>query len=122
MAEHNDVGKWGEQLARQYLEAQGYAILQCNYRCGKHEVDIIAYLEGVVVFVEVKTRKNNEYGEPEDFVLSAKQRAYIRMANDYVVKNNRDDEVRFDIIAITFSSSDYSLNHIPNAFSACDLN
>ena len=117
MAEHNDLGKVGEHLALEYLEKEGYAILETNWRYGKNEVDIIAYLEGIIVFVEVKTRTSTDYGNPEDAVDIKKQRIYIRMANHYVIKQNRSEEVRFDIISIVFNNlSDVQLTHIPNAF------
>ena len=66
MAQHNDIGKLGEELAQQHLVKQGFAILERNYRKGRYEVDIIAYKEGLMVFVEVKTRSNLDYGDPED--------------------------------------------------------
>lgn len=118
MAEHNDMGALGEQLARQYLEAHEYAILETNYRRGKYEVDIIAYMEGVIVFVEVKTRSSLDFGNPEDFVDRNKQRACIRLANYYVLQNHREEEVRFDIISVLVNTTGYQVNHIPNAFSA----
>lgn len=122
MAKHNDIGRIGESLAQQYLLDHGYAILKTNWRRGRYEVDIIAYLEGVIVFVEVKTRSNLDHGDPETFVNRDKQRAYVRMANSYVIKESREEEVRFDIIAIEISSTSFNINHIPNAFSAVDIN
>ncbi len=118
MAQHNDTGKLGENLAQRYLIQQGYAILETNHRKGKHEVDIIAYKEGLIVFAEVKTRSNTDYGDPQEFVDRQKQRAYIRMANNYVLQHNRDEEVRFDIIAVTINSTGYHINHLEDAFSA----
>ena len=121
MALHNDTGNIGELLARQYLEEKGYAIMKTNWRRGKNEVDIIAYMEGLIVFVEVKTRSRQDYGEPEEFVTIEKQRAYVRMADKYVVENNRTEEVRFDIIAIEKDGDDYRITHLENAFSAVGL-
>ena len=94
MAEHNDTGKRGEELARRHLEEQGFAIVETNWRRGKYEVDIIAYKEGLIVFAEVKTRSNLGFGNPEEFVDHEKQRAYVRMANAYVIKHQREEEVR----------------------------
>lgn len=118
MALHNDIGKLGENLAQQHLVKQGFAILETNYREGKYEVDIIAYKENLIVFAEVKTRSDMDYGNPEDFVDRRKQRAYIRMANNYVIQNNREEEVRFDIIAVAISSTGHQINHIEDAFNA----
>lgn len=121
MAEHNDTGRTGETLAQQHLVEQGFAILKTNWRKGKYEVDIIAYKEGLIVFAEVKTRSNTDYGDPEDFVTIDKQRAYIRMANAYVIEHQRQEEVRFDIISVKMTGTDYRLEHYENAFSAVEI-
>ena len=118
MARHNTTGNYGEQMACRYLKEHHYAILETNWRKGRHEADIIAYMEGVIVFVEVKTRSGREYGDPESFVDRAKQRSYIFLANSYVMEKGLDEEVRFDIIAITVTQQGTEIEHIPNAFSA----
>jgi len=118
MAQHNDTGKIGENLAQKHLTEQGFAILETNYRKGRYEADIIAYKEGLIVFAEVKTRSNLDFGDPEEFVDRKKQRAYIRMANNYVIEHNRDEEVRFDIIAVAINANGYQINHIEDAFNA----
>lgn len=116
MGEHNDTGREGEFLAQQYLLSHGFAILDTNMRKGKFEVDIIAYREGLIVFVEVKTRSSIDYGNPEDFVDIPKQKAYFKMANAYVIEHNRDEEVRFDIISVVMNKEGYSIQHIEDAF------
>jgi len=121
MAQHNATGNIGEQLAREHLEAEGFAILETNWRRGKHEVDIIAYKEGLIVFAEVKTRSRMDYGEPEEFVMLDKQRAYVRMADKYVIDHHREEEVRFDIIAVEIQGTDYHITHLEDAFSAVGL-
>ena len=121
MAQHNKTGNIGEQLARQYLEDKGYAIVETNWRRGKLEVDIIAYKEGLIVFAEVKTRSRTDYGNPEEFVNIDKQRAYVRMANKYVIEHNREEEVRFDIISVEVAGNDYHITHLEDAFSAVGL-
>lgn len=121
MAWNNDIGKIGEQLSQKYLQEKGYAILETNWRLGRMEVDIIAYQEGVIVFVEVKTRSSVLFGEPQEFVDEKKQKSYVRMANAYIQMKQRTEEVRFDIIAIEMNSTGYQLNHIENAFYAMDL-
>ena len=121
MSQHNDLGKAGEALAQQHLIQEGYAILATNWRVGKLEADIIAYKEGLLVFVEVKTRSSVDHGAPEEFVDQAKCRAYVKLANRYVIQNHREEEVRFDIIAIQVSPTGYQLNHIPDAYTAVGL-
>ena len=121
MAEHNDTGLQGEALARLHLEEQGFAILENNWRRGKAEVDIIAYKEGLIVFAEVKTRHRIDYGNPEEFVDRAKQKAYIRLADAYVTKYQRQEEVRFDIISVVVSAEGSRIEHLENAFSAAEV-
>ena len=121
MAWNNDIGKVGEQLAQKHLRDNGYAILETNWRLGKREADIIAYREGLVVFVEVKTRSSSLFGEPQEFVDYNKQRSYVKMANAYVLQRSRSEEVRFDIIAIEVGATGFNLNHIENAFNAMDV-
>lgn len=121
MALHNEIGKLGETLALEHLKQNGYAILETNWRLGKWEADIIAYQEGIIVMVEVKTRSSQDFGTPEDFVDLEKQRACIRLANAYTKMNWREEEVRFDIISVTFHGEQYELKHFEDAFSASDL-
>lgn len=116
MAEHNDLGKIGETLARQYLEQQEYLILETNWRIGKLEADIIAYKDNLIVFVEVKTRTSEDFGEPEDFVGIQKRRSYIKLANAYVLRNKRTEEARFDIISIVIKGQESQIKHLVNAY------
>jgi putative endonuclease len=73
MANHNDVGKLGEQIAKKNLANKGYTILEHGWRWGKGELDFIAKKDGVLVFVEVKTRKKITFGMPEEAVSQKKQ-------------------------------------------------
>lgn len=116
MARGNDIGRRGEDIARRHLLDEGYEIVDTNWRFGHLEVDIIAYSEGLLVFVEVKTRSTATFGSPEEFVDRRKQRAYIRLANAYVLQHNRNEEVRFDIIGILYRENDYELTHLKGAF------
>lgn len=117
MAEHNNLGRKGEGLAKQHLEAAGYEILDENWCFGKAEVDLIAYLDKTIIFVEVKTRSGNAFGEPEDFVDAAKQALLVSAADEFIELMGFQGEARFDIIAILFDKKDnYRLNHIQDAF------
>ena len=115
------LGRKGESLAAEFLQHNNHTIIDTNWRRGRHEADIVAYREGMLVFVEVKTRNSTAYGEPEEFVTLDKQRGYIRLANAYVMEHNREEEVRFDVIAIVMNSTGYRLQHFENAFSAVSL-
>lgn len=117
MAEHNDKGKQGEALAIRFLIDNDYHILETNWRLGHLEADIIARKDNYIVFVEVKTRSSDLYGSPEIFVDRRKQRSYIRLANAYILQNNRQEEARFDIITVILGLGQCKIEHIPHAFS-----
>ncbi|AWM13767.1 YraN family protein [Flavobacterium sp. NRK F10] len=116
MAEHNELGKLGEELAVAFLEEQGYAVLETNWIFDKAEIDIIAQKDSVLVAVEVKTRSSIEFGLPQDFVKPKKIQLLVKAVNQYIEQNDLDVEVRFDIIAITKKSGNYNIEHIKEAF------
>ena len=117
MATHLDLGRTGESLAKAHLEEKGYEILDENWTYGKLEVDLIALQKGVIIFVEVKTRTGNGFGEPEDFVDARKQRLLVDAADEYIYLMNHQGEVRFDIVSILFDKqNNHVLKHIEDAF------
>ncbi len=116
MAEHNEIGKIGEQLAIDYLITNGYKIRERNYRYLKAEVDIIALKDNTLAAIEVKTRSSNYFGNPEDFVNKKKIKLLVSAMDYYVVKRDLDVNVRFDIIAITLEKSSHKLEHLEDAF------
>ncbi|MDF2431291.1 MAG: putative endonuclease [Mucilaginibacter sp.] len=117
MAQHLDLGRKGENLAKSHLENTGYEILDENWTHGKLEVDLIAYKDKVIIFTEVKTRTGNSFGEPEDFVDARKQKLLLEAADEYIYLMNHQGEVRFDIISVLFDrKNNYILNHIEDAF------
>ena len=116
MATHNETGTKGEQIAANYLEKKGYTIRETNWRFKNLEADIIASIKKTLVVAEVKTRKSNYFGEPETFVNKQKQKNLIQAANEYVVRNQLDMEVRFDIISIIINDKQLQVNHIEDAF------
>lgn len=117
MAEHNLLGETGEQLARDYLLKKGYEILDENWRFEKAEIDIIAFDGKQLIFVEVKLRTSTYFGDPEEFVDERKQKHLARASEEYIDLMNWEGEIRFDIIAITFSGTEkYTLRHIEDAF------
>ena len=103
MADHNDLGKLGEELAVEFLQKNGYEILETNWTFQKAEVDIIAKKENTLAIVEVKTRSSLDFGLPQDFVKPNKIQLLVKAVNEYVISKNLDINVRFDIIAITSS-------------------
>ena len=122
MAEHNDLGKWGEEYAAVYLQKQGYVILDRDWRYGrsKSDIDIICKTPDMrtVVFVEVKTRATEQILAPEDAVNVQKVRHIGRAAHNYVQMYDVVEELRFDILTIIGrkGSDDIQINDIENAF------
>ncbi|MBW1298533.1 YraN family protein [Aquimarina litoralis] len=116
MAEHNTLGKEGEKLAIEFLEKKGYAILEKNFRYQKAEVDIIAQKETTVIVVEVKTRSTPEFGDPQDFVKPKQIQLLVKAIDHYVVENDLDVEIRFDIIAIIKNTLGTKIEHLEDAF------
>ena len=116
MAEHNELGKFGEELAVEFLQKKGYDILETNWTFQKAEIDIIAQKENILAVVEVKTRSSIEFGLPQDFVKPKKIQLLVKAVNEYVISNDLDVEVRFDIIAIFREDKDFKIEHIQDAF------
>lgn len=111
------TGNHGENLATEYLLAKGYTILERNWRYQKAELDIIAQHSSTTVFVEVKTRRGLAYGYPEEGVTPTKQKHLARGANAYVLENDINNDLRFDIISIILTKGKApEINHIEDAF------
>ena len=116
MAEHNELGKFGEELAEGFLKQNGYTILETNWTFQKAEIDIIAQKGNILAVVEVKTRSSIEFGLPQDFVKPKKIQLLVKAVNEYVISNNLDVEIRFDIIAISKEDKAYKIDYIEDAF------
>lgn len=100
MAAHNELGTWGEEQAVAFLQRKGYDIIERDWKSGHRDIDIIAMHENVVVFVEVKTRRNCVFGEPEE-AIDYRKLQNLRLAINYYVKSQRiSREIRLDIIAV----------------------
>jgi len=112
------VGSRGEELAAAFLERNGFAIVERNFRCKGGEIDIIAKDGKTLVFVEVKSRKTLTYGVPQLAVTPFKQRQISKAALTWLSRNHKHDSpARFDVIAILFSNDyHHQLEHIKNAF------
>lgn len=109
------TGQGGEDLAARYLSEQGYELLERNFRYGKAEIDLIMRKNKLLVFVEVKTRRNAAYGYPEEFVNRQQQAMIMRAAEQYILKNNWQGLIRFDIVAI-LTEPELQIQHLPDAF------
>lgn len=116
VAEHNNTGNKGEELAVTYLTNKGYSIKETNWRFKNLEADIIATINNTLVIAEVKTRRSNYFGEPETFVNRQKQKNLIKAAHEYIQRYTIDLEVRFDIISVILTENETKINHIEDAF------
>lgn len=118
MAEHNDLGKDGEEEAVRYLSEKRYRIVERNWRTGRHELDIIAMDGETCVFVEVKTRRDTDFGNPEDAVSNRKIRSIVMAADNYLRLFAIDNPVRFDVISIISDGRRFRVKHYEEAFSS----
>lgn len=106
------IGNSGEEYAMKYLIKNRYEIIEQNYRHRRGEIDIICLKNNTLIFIEVKKRKNNLYGYPEDFVSKAQKKMIMDTADHYIYATNWQKNIRYDIIAITGEE----LYHIEDAF------
>lgn len=116
MAKHNQLGSWGENIAREYLIANGYAILEQNKHVGHKEIDIIAIKGDRIMFIEVKTR-STDFIDPADAVDNKKILRLTKAADRYIQTFNIRHEPQFDIITIIGTpDTTYKLIHYQDAF------
>ena len=116
MAQHNQLGKQGEDAAVAFLQTKGHRILARNYRFGRAEIDIVSTDKDMVVFIEVKTRSTEYFGYPEEAVDKKKRAAMRKAAREFMYQNKLDSPVRFDIISILNQNKKFEILHIPDAF------
>ena len=115
------LGNDGERIASSFLEKRGYEILARNYRCRRGEVDLIAKDGSYYVFVEVKARTSDRYGDPELTVDLRKQRKISIAALDYLVRNDlMSVDARFDVVVIKWEGKVPRPALIQNAFDRTD--
>ena len=122
MARHNELGKWGEQYAADYLQSIGYDIIERDWRIGHRDIDIIARSPDLrtIVFVEVKTRATDVITKPEEAVDRRKIRNIGMAANTYVKMLNVLDELRFDVVSVIGGTKETAqVEHIVDAFNPC---
>jgi len=114
ISEHSQMGVWGENVAAAYLRDNGYVILERDWHSGHRDIDIVARKDEFVVFVEVKTRRNTDFGDPEQAVDWKKRRNLRYAINHYVKYRKIDNPIRFDIITVVgmLGSANPTINHI----------
>ncbi|MEA3487082.1 MAG: YraN family protein [Thermodesulfobacteriota bacterium] len=112
-----EKGKKGEDIADARLRKEGYRIVERNYRCRYGEIDIIAMDAGDIVFIEVKSRKSDNFGSPEEAVGITKQRKILKVALNYLQeKELANHNARFDIVAVRFMPQGNRVKIIKDAF------
>lgn len=112
----HEIGKKGEEIAKQYLERKEYTIIETNFISKQGEIDIIAKHKEEIVFIEVKTRTNDLYGKPIEAVNTQKQKHIINTAKYYLYANHLENVfVRFDIIEVFLNGNTSKINHIKQA-------
>ena len=119
MAAHNDLGKWGEEMAVGYLRSQGYTIRERNWRFGHRDIDIVALTADstTLVFVEVKTRTSVAVADPTEAVDLQKIRSIGLAAHAYVKKYECEEELRFDVLSVVGQEGkEIQIEHIEDAF------
>ncbi|WP_321334752.1 YraN family protein [uncultured Bacteroides sp.] len=116
MAEHNTLGKAGEDAAVTYLEQHNYTIRHRNWRRGHLELDIVAAKNNQLIVVEVKTRRNTTFAEPEDAVDWKKVKRTVLATDTYIKLFQIDAPVRFDIITVVGEINKFKIEHIKEAF------
>ena len=117
MTKQKRIGDLGEALAMQHLLSQGYRILETNWRFSRAEIDIIARLNDMLIFVEVKTRSYDYFGPPEAFVDDKKEILMADAAYRYMELIEHESEIRFDIISVLLRErSEPEIKHFKDAF------
>ena len=105
-AARQGLGRTGERLAAEELARQGYSIIERNFRCQHGEIDLIAEEGGDLVFIEVKTRRGNAYGLPEEAVTPRKQQKIVQVATYYLDLHTCSERAwRVDVVAVQLSAS-----------------
>lgn len=111
------LGKSGEGLAVDLLRQNGYKIIARNYKTRLGEIDIVAYEKDTVCFIEVKTRRSDRFGFPQEAILKTKQRQISKTALNFLKDNNLlGKNARFDVVSVVFAGDEPKLDLIKNAF------
>lgn len=116
MARHNNLGRWGEQLAREYLISNGYTVMEQNTHVGHKEIDIVAVKGTRMIFIEVKTRSSS-LDEAIEAIDEHKIRRIVRAADSFIQRFSAPYEYQFDVIAIVGTpETGHSITHYEDAF------
>ncbi len=104
MASHNELGRIGEALGKTFLEQQAYKILHLNWKYSYYEIDIVATKNEVLHFIEVKTRRSQKFGLPEESVDDKKFKKIIRAAEEFLERFPDWTKIQYDVLSISFGA------------------
>ncbi|WP_047246563.1 YraN family protein [Maribacter thermophilus] len=116
MGRHNEFGKEGEEIAKNFLEKKGYSIRYRNYRYLQAEIDIIALKDNVLAIVEVRSRSSEFIENIAETITPKKIKLLVMAADHYVTSKDLDVEIRFDVITILKNKSVFKIEHLESAF------
>jgi putative endonuclease len=119
MRRRQSLGRRGEDIAAHFLQKEGYEIVTRNWHCREGEIDIVAQRESEFVFVEVRTRRSDRFGTPEESITTAKQTRFVSACHAYLMATEQEDiPWHIDVIAIVMGKDGQvtRLNHIDHAF------
>lgn len=116
MGKHNEFGKEGEQIAVNFLIKKGYEIKYRNYRYLKAEIDVIAQMDNMLCIIEVRSRSSDFIENIAETITKKKIGLLVMGADHYVIENDLDVEVRFDVITILKNKRVLEVEHLENAF------
>ena len=117
--ERGALGRQGEAVAAEYLEARDYRILARNFRCRSGEIDLVALDGNILVFVEVRSRRGRSAGTPLESVTPRKQQQVARVARVFLSQRGWSErDARFDVVGIRFDDDPPTVEHLPAAFDA----
>lgn len=117
MSNNIQLGKFGEQIAKDFLVKKGYVILETNFRFEKNEVDIICLKSKLLIFAEVKSRSSFNFGFPEEAVTEKKQESIKKVAEFFMLEHPEYELCRFDIISCLIQRGEVKeIRHFEDAF------
>lgn len=114
MDNSQEIGKFGEKIASNYLYKNNYKIVEKNFKCKYGEIDIIAYDKKELVFIEVKTRRSKRYGTGINSIDTVKQKHLYKTAEYYLYKKKLNKDIRIDAIEISLQRGLINLKHYKN--------
>ncbi len=115
----NDFGELGERIAARWFERSGWRVLARRFRAGRRDIDLVIERDGLIVFVEVKARTGEQFGDPVEAVHRRKQRSLSQSAHIWIDRHGRSGEqYRFDVMGVLLRDRKVFVRHVPGAFEA----